>query len=54
MNSILLTNNHVLNSDCLKKGNIIEYEYNNNIIKCLTLTKERRVYTNKELDYTCI
>ena len=54
LSSILLTNNHVLNSDSLKEGNIIEYEYNNNIIKYLTLTKERRVYTNKSLDYTCI
>ena len=29
LNSILMTNNHVLDSDFLKEGNIIEYEYNN-------------------------
>ena len=54
LSSILLTNNHVLNEDFLKEGNIIEYEYNNNIINNLTLTKDRRVYTNAKLDYTCI
>jgi len=54
LGTVLLTNNHVLDSDFLKEGNIIEYEYNSNIIKNLTLTKERRFYTNKELDYTCI
>jgi len=54
LGTVLLTNNHVLDSDFLKEGNIIEYEYNNNIIKNLNLTKERRFYTNKELDYTCI
>ena len=54
LSSILLTNNHVLNENYLKEGNIIEYEYNNNIIKSLTLTKDRRAYTNAKLDYTCI
>jgi hypothetical protein len=54
LGTVLLTNNHVLDSDFLKEGNIIEYEYNNNIIKNITLTKERRFYTNKEMDYTCI
>ena len=54
LGTVLLTNNHVLDSDFLKEGNIIEYEYNNNIINNLTLTKDRRVYTNAKLDYTCI
>jgi hypothetical protein len=54
LSTILLTNNHVLGASQLKEGNIIEYEYNNNIIKNIVLTKERRFYTNESLDYTCI
>jgi hypothetical protein len=54
LNTILLTNNHVLRASQLKEGNVFEYEYNNNIIKNIVLTKERRFYTNESLDYICI
>ena len=51
-NKCLMTNNHVLNEDFFKKSREIEIEYNN-AIKVLTI-KNRQIYTNKTLDYTCI
>jgi hypothetical protein len=54
LNIVLLTNNHVLDEDFLKEGNIIEYECGNEIIKQIKITKERRIFTNKDLDYSCI
>jgi len=54
LNIVLLTNNHVLDEDNLKEGNVIEYECGNEIINQIKITKERRVFTNKDLDYSCI
>ena len=54
LNVVLLTNNHILDEEFLKEGNIIEYESGNEIIKQIKITKERRFFTNKDLDYTCI
>ena len=52
----LFINNHILNEDNI--GNIINIEYieNNNIYKekKIIIDKKRKIYTNKELDYTCI
>ena len=45
----LLTNNE--NDIKLNKEIIIEYK---NKIKRIKITKNRKIYTNKELDYTCI
>ena len=61
----LFTNNHVLNEINLEIGNNIYIEYleksssifgssYNRKERKLKITKERRVFTNKELDYTCI
>ena len=57
----LFTNNHVLNESSLKIGKKIYFEYleksSNGYKKSkkqLKITEERRVFTNKELDYTCI
>ena len=53
----LFTNNHILNEYNIEKGNsiIIEYyedsKYKN---KKIEINDKRRVYTNKELNYTCI
>ena len=49
----LFTNNHVLDENRIKINKKIEFEYcgKNRIIE---ITKNRRVFTNKELDYTCI
>ena len=49
----LFTNNHVLNENCIKVGNIINIEYNNKG-KTIEIDDKRRVFTDKELDYTCI
>ena len=54
LNIVLLTNNHVLDEESLKEGNIIEYECGNGIIKQIKITKERRIFTNNDLDYSCI
>ena len=53
----LFTNNHVLNENDIKKGNIINLEFLNEssyIKKKIIIDEKRRVYTDKELDYTCI
>ena len=53
----LFTNNHVLNESNIELDKIINFEYYKNgkyIEKEIKINKERKVYTNKELDYTCI
>ena len=53
----LFTNNHVLNESNLEIGNLIDFEYNcsDKIMKKeIKITENRKVFTNKELDYTCI
>ena len=52
-NKALFTNNHILNKNRIKIDKQIEFECNGqqNIIK---MTKDRKVFTNKDLDYTCI
>ena len=59
----LFTNNHILDESKIDIGKSIKFEYlyfNNfnskhtTIKKEIKITDERRVYTNKELDYTCI
>ena len=49
----LLTNNHVLNEKDIKVNKEIEIEYKNET-KIIEIKKNRKVYTNKDLDYTCI
>jgi len=49
----LITNNHVLNEDDIKINKYITLEYKNKK-KEIKITEKRKVYTNKELDYTCI
>ena len=49
----LITNNHVLNKEDIKPNETIRFEYNNNT-KRIKIKEDRKVYTNKELDYTCI
>ena len=51
--SCLLTSNHILNENDLKLNKEIILEYKNKI-KRIEITKERKVFTNEELDYTCI
>ena len=53
----LFTNNHVLNEANIEKNNIIKFEYyteGKNIEKEIKMDNNRKAYTNKELDYTCI
>ena len=59
----LFTNNHVLNESNIQIGNTIYFEcldyeqsfFNPSYIqKEIKITNERKVFTNKELDYTCI
>ena len=49
----LFTNNHVLNENNIKMYKEIVFEYCKNIKK-IKITENRKVFTNKELDYTCI
>ncbi len=48
----LFTNNHVLNEDSIKEGEIIKCSYKKTL-KQFEI-KNRRCFTNEELDYTCI
>ena len=53
----LFTNYHVLNENDIKKGNIINIEILNEksyLKKKIKIDEKRRVYTDKDLDYTCI
>jgi len=49
----LITNNHILDENDIKKNEEIKLEYLNKK-KIIEITKDRKVFTNKELDYTCI
>ena len=49
----LFTNNHILNENIIQINKQIEYEYCGNK-NTITITKNRKVFTNEELDYTCI
>ena len=53
-NKCLLTNNHVLNNEALTIGNEISLLCNENIILKIEITKDRKVFTDEILDYTCI
>jgi len=61
----LFTNNHILNEtniengktiyfECLELQKSLFYSSYNAINKEIKITEERQVFTNKELDYTCI
>ena len=53
----LFTQNHVLNETNIKLNKIINFEYytgDKYIIKEIKIDGKRKVYTNKELNYTCI
>ena len=52
-NKCLITNNHVLSENNIKKGKEIKIEYLNKE-KIIKITDNRRVFTDKDLDYTCI
>ena len=49
----LLTNNHILNKNDIKLNKEIKLKYKSEI-KTIKINENRRVYTNEELDYTCI
>ena len=49
----LFTNNHVLGFDDIRKGEKISLTYNNKLLY-LSIDENRKVFTNEELDYTCI
>ena len=53
----LFTNNHVLNDSNIETGNTIHFEYLENSLlsqKKIKIKENRKVFTNIELDYTCI
>ena len=53
----LLTNNHVLSEKNVEINKRIKFEYftgTKYVEKEIKITKDRKVFTNKELDYTCI
>ena len=53
----LFTNNHILNEIDIKKGNTINIEILNEssyIKRKIKIDEKRRVYIDKDLDYTCI
>ena len=52
-NKALFTNNHVLNETNIEINNEIEIEYLNKL-KHIKITKNRRKFTSKKYDYTCI
>ena len=49
----LFTNNHILDEEQTKINSQIKFEYCEKEINII-ITKDRKVFTNKELDYTCI
>ena len=49
----LFTNNHVLNKMNIENNKYIEFDYLNEPRK-IELNKDRKKFTNKEYDYTCI
>ena len=52
LGKVLFTNNHVLNEDSIKEGEIVKCSYKKTLKKFEI--KNRRCFTNEELDYTCI
>ena len=55
----LFTNNHILNEFNIQKGNTIYFEYlphssNIPIKKEIKINQNRKAFTNKEFDYTCV
>ena len=52
-NRCLITNNHILNEENIKNGRRIKIIYRKKE-KIIEITGNRRVFTNKELDYTLI
>ena len=50
---VLFTNNHILNKNSIKINKEIIFE-NCGETKIIKITKNRRAFTNEELDYTCI
>ena len=48
----LFTNNHILNKNSIKEGEIVKCSYKKNLKKFEI--KNRICFTNEELDYTCI
>ena len=50
---VLLTNNHILNKESIKKGNEIKLSYQNKL-KILEITEERNCWTSLTYDFTCI
>ena len=52
-NKALFTNNHVLNENQIKINKQVEFEYLGKNMK-IDITKDRKTFTNKKLDYTCI
>ena len=52
-NKALFTNNHVLNENKIKINEQVEFEYLGETIK-INITKDRKTFTDKKLDYTCI
>jgi len=49
----LITNNHVITKNMLTYQENIEIKLNNKEIK-ISLSKNRRIWTNEEIDFTCI
>lgn len=49
----LFTNNHVLGEEELQEGEKISFEYKNKY-RYIKLNGDRRIFTDTELDYTCI
>ena len=52
-NKALFTNNHILNENSIEVNKRIEFEYCEKK-QTIKITKDRKVFTTKELDYTCI
>ena len=52
LGKVLFTNNHILNKNSIKEGEIIKCRYKYELKKFEI--KNRRCYTNEDLDYTCI
>ena len=52
LGKVLFTNNHILNKNSIKKGEIIKCRYKDELKKFEI--KNRIFFTNEELDYTCI
>ena len=51
----LFSNNHILDRNSIKPGKEIVIEHKNiSTYKILEITKDRRTFTDEELDYTCI